>query len=374
MKVALVHDWLAEYGGGEKVFAVIYSLFPDADIYTLIYNESSLVKLNIPKHKVTASFIQRLPFAGKKYRNYLSLFTKAIESFDLSNYDLIISSSSCIAKGVLSHAGQLHICYCHSPVRYAWDLYFQYLNHSGLNAMNPMSIYVKYVLHKLRVWDIISSNRVDHFISNSNYIRQRIFKIYRREATTIYPPVSVYDFSSHSLKDNYYFTCSRLVSYKKIDLIAESFTHLPDKKLIIIGAGPERKKIERMKTPNIEILGYQPFSVMKKYMERAQAFIFAADEDFGIAPVEAQACGTPVIAFAKGGSLETVKENETGLFFYEQSPNAIIDAIIRFEKQEFDHRIIRQHAEQFSEERFKREFKDFVLNKFHTRYSPDTIH
>jgi glycosyltransferase involved in cell wall biosynthesis len=365
MKVALVQDWLTEFGGAEKVFSAIHDLFPNSDVYTLVYNEEIIEKLNISKQKVTASFIQKLPFAKKKYRNYLPFFIKAIESFDLSGYDLIISSSSCVAKGILTNANQRHICYCHSPVRYGWDLYFQYLNTSGLNTMNPLSLYVKSVLSKLRAWDIISSNRVDYFISNSNYIKQRILKTYRREATTIYPPVSVNDFECHYPKDNYYFTCSRMVPYKKIDLIVESFAKMPDKKLIVMGTGPDRAKIQKLKTSNIEILGYQPFTVLKDYMQRAKAFVFAAEEDFGIVVVEAQACGTPVIAFGKGGSLETIKENETGLFFHEQSTDAIIDAVNRFENQTFDSELIRAHAEQFSVERFKRELKEFIEQKSH---------
>jgi glycosyltransferase involved in cell wall biosynthesis len=363
MKIALIQDWLTEQGGAEKVFATLYEIYPDADVYTLVYNDEVLEKLNIPKHKVAASFIHKLPFAGKKYRNYLPLFTKAIENFDLSDYDLIISSSSCVAKGVLTSAKQTHICYCHSPVRYGWDLYFQYLNSSGLNKMNLKSLYVKSVLHKLRIWDIISSGRVDYFISNSNHIKQRILKTYGREAVTIYPPVFTDEFSVNRSKGDYYFTCSRLVPYKKVDLIVEAFANMPDKKLVVIGTGPDTDKIKRLKTENIELLGYQPFTILKEYMEKAKAFVFAAEEDFGIVAVESQACGTPVIAFGMGGSLETVKNNETGLFFYEQTAEAIIEAVTSFENLHFDHDAIRKHAEQFSKERFKQEIKNFVFEK-----------
>jgi glycosyltransferase involved in cell wall biosynthesis len=366
MKIALVQDWLTEEGGAEKVFSTIYKLYTNADIYTLVYNDELLKRLNIPKHKVTASFIQKLPFAKKKYRSYLPLFTKAIESFDLSNYDLIISSSYCVAKGVLTHANQLHICYCHSPVRYGWDLYFQYLNTAGLNGMNLKSLYVKSVLHKLRIWDIVSSNRVDYFISNSNYIKHRILKTYGREAVTIYPPVSVSEFDNNQPKENYYLTCSRFVPYKKIDLIVKAFSNMPDKKLTVIGSGPDMDKIKRLKTDNIEILGYQPFSILKEYMEKTKAFVFAAEEDFGIVPVESQACGVPVIAYGKGGSLETVVDGKTGIYFYEQTAEAIINAVNGFELMEknFDGTIIREHAESFSEERFKKEIKQFVEEKY----------
>ena len=364
MKIALVQDWLTESGGAEKVFAALYQLFPEADVYTLVYNDEILEKLHIPKHKVTASFIQRLPFARKKYRNYLPLFVKAIESFDLSGYDLIVSSSSCVAKGALTHAGQTHVCYCHSPVRYGWDLYFRYLDASGLNGMNPKALYVKSVLNKLRAWDIVSSNRVDFFVSNSEHVRQRIFKTYRREATTIYPPVSIAAFDCTRPKADYYLTCSRMVPYKKIDLIVEAFASMPDKNLIVIGTGPDRAKIEKLRTGNIEMLGYQSFPVLKDYMERARAFVFAAEEDFGIVPVEAQACGVPVIAYGKGGVLETVVEGVTGVFFREQTVASLVEAVKGFEKIEhsFDTKKIAQHAAKFDESIFKEKFLRFVQN------------
>lgn len=362
MKIALIQDWLTELGGAEKVFAEIYKLYPDADIFTLVYNDDVLEKLNIPKTKVTASFIQKLPLGRKLYRNFLPFFSKAIEGFDLTSYDLIISSSYCVAKGVLTNANQLHISYCHSPVRYAWDLYQQYLNEAKLNNKGPKARLVKNVLHDLRIWDVISANRVDHFISNSNYIAKRIFKVYRREATTIYPPVAVNDFSSDKKKEDFYFTCSRMVPYKKIDIIVEAFSKMPDKKLVVIGTGPDMNKIQKFKTSNIEIMGYQPFSVLKDHMERAKAFVFAAEEDFGITPVEAQACGTPVIAYGKGGALETVIDRHTGIFFYEQSANAIMNAIHEFEQMEglLQKGAIVENAARFSTEKFVEQLRTFV--------------
>lgn len=362
MKIALVQDWLTEMGGAEKVFSAICDLYPDADIYTLVYNPEILQKMGIPEGKVKSSFIQNLPFAQKKYRNYLPLFTKAIESLDLSSYDLIISSSYCVAKGILTHAGQTHICYCHSPVRYAWDLYFQYLDESKLKGKSPKALYAKLVLHKLRVWDVISSNRVDYFVSNSDYIGRRILKVYRRESNTIYPPVNTKDFNHTRIKEDFYFTCSRMVPYKKIDIIVEAFSKMPNKRLVVIGTGPDREKIEGLKTSNIEILGYQPFPILKDYMERAKAFVFAAEEDFGIAPVEAQACGTPVIAFGKGGALETVINKKTGIFFYKQTADSIKTAVAEFEKIEhnLDRDIIRGNASKFDIDVFKKNLKDFV--------------
>lgn len=365
MKIALIQDWLTELGGAEKVFAEIYKLYPDADVFTLVYNKDVLEKLNIPEAKVKTSFIQKLPFAKKLYRNFLPFFSKAIEEFDLTSYDLIVSSSYCVAKGVLTNANQLHISYCHSPVRYAWDLYQQYLTEANLNNTGPKARLVKNVLHDLRIWDVVSANRVDHFISNSNYIAKRIFKVYRREATTIYPPVAVNDFRPDRQKEDFYFTCSRMVPYKKIDIIVEAFAKMPDKKLVVIGTGPDMNKIQRFKSSNIEIMGYQPFSVLKDHMERARAFVFAAEEDFGITPVEAQACGTPVIAFGKGGSLETVVENKTGMFFYEQSADAIVEAVNKFEKIQnvFEKETIVENANRFSTEKFINNLKDFIASK-----------
>lgn len=364
MKIALVQDWLTELGGAEKVFSAIYDLYPEADIYTLVYNENVLKSMNIDSNKVTHSFIQNLPYGKTKYRNYLPFFTKAIESFDLSSYDLIISSSYAVAKGVLCHSNQIHICYCHSPVRYAWDLYFEYMNEAKLQTSLKGKI-VKYYLSKLRIWDVISSNRVDFFISNSNYIANRIKKVYRREATTIYPPIDINKYIYKEKKEDFYLTCSRLVPYKKIDLIVEAFSKMPHKKLKVIGNGPEMSKILKLKTENIEILGYQPDEILKNEIANAKAFIFAANEDFGIVPIEAQASGTPVIAFRKGGALETVIENETGIFFDEQTVESLKNAIDKFEniKDSFHSDKIRKNAEKFDISTFKYNLKSFINTK-----------
>lgn len=361
MKVALVQDWLTELGGAEKVFKSIHQIYPDADIYTLVYHKNVLDDLGISESKVKASFIQNLPFAKKKYRNYLPLFSLAIESFDLSEYDLIISSSYCVAKGVLTHSRQTHVCYCHSPVRYAWDLHHQYLKEAGLES-GVKGLLAKYFLHKLRIWDIVSLNRVDIFISNSDFIKQRIKKIYNRDSITIHPPVDIESFEYLHRKEDFYFTCSRMVSYKKIDLIVEAFSKMPDKKLFVIGTGPDYNKVRKMATSNIIIMGYQPFSVLKDYMQRAKGFVFAAEEDFGIVPLEAQASGTPVIAYGKGGVLETVKDGETGVFFEEQTTESLIDAITRFEaiNKSFDVENIRKNAEKFTPKFFEQRFKTIV--------------
>ncbi|MGO4911504.1 glycosyltransferase family 4 protein [Leeuwenhoekiella sp. W20_SRS_FM14] len=365
MRIALIQDWLTEMGGAEQVFKAIYQLYPQADVYTLVYTPQILEKLDIPEEQVTASFIQKFPFAKTQYRNYLPFFSLAVESFDLSKYDLVISSSYAVAKGVLTNSKQLHICYCHSPVRYAWDLHHQYLREAGLQK-GLKGFIVKYFLHKLRIWDVIAANRVDHFIGNSKYIGKRIEKVYRRSAEIIYPPVAVQDFDFQATKEDFYFTCSRLVPYKKIDLIVAAFKELPDKRLVVIGDGPDMEKIKKLAGANVRILGYQPFSVLKDHMKRAKAFIFAAEEDFGIVPVEAQACGTPVIAYGKGGALETVIEGRTGIFFNEQSVKSLVEAIASFEG-DIDHFKainIRDAAARFETKRFKSELETFVNLKF----------
>ena len=363
MKLALVHDWLTTIGGAEKTLEAIYEVFP-APIYTLVKNENILKNTIFEKANINTSFIQRLPFAKTKYRNYLPLFPLAIEQFDLSEYDLIISSSHAVAKGVLINSNQLHICYCYTPIRYAWDLYYHYLKESNLNKGIKGWI-AKYFLHKIRIWDYTTSNRPDYYIAISKYIAKRIKKIYGKESVVIYPPVDVDKFEVYTKKENFYLTASRMVPYKKIDLIVESFSKMPDKKLVVIGDGPDFEKIKSKAGKNVEILGYQPFGVLKDYMQKAKAFIFAAEEDFGIIPVEAQACGTPVIAYGKGGVTETVIENKTGMFFNKQNIESLIEVINKFEEIEdkFDSNIIRKNAEKFSKERFKKEFKNFVEEK-----------
>lgn len=361
MKVALIQDWLTVIGGSEYVFKEIAALYPDADIYTLVARDETISTLGLSGHKVTTSFIQKLPFAKTRYRNYLPLFPLAIEQFDLSAYDLIISSSHAVAKGVMTHSGQVHVCYCHSPMRYAWDLYHQYIKESKLDT-GIKGFFAKYVLHRIRQWDIISTNRVDHFISNSNYIGKRIKKVYNRDSVTIYPNVAVQDFEVNLEREEFYFTCSRMVPYKKIDLIVEAFNQMPGKKLIVMGDGPDFKKIQKLAGQNITLMGYQPFEVLKNYMSKAKAFVFAAEEDFGMLPVEAQACGTPVIAYGKGGVLESVIENKTGVYFPEQNSTSIINAIKLFENQidNFDPKEIAAHAAGFSSQRFRNEIVSFL--------------
>ncbi|RAU82996.1 glycosyltransferase family 4 protein [Pontibacter arcticus] len=360
---AIIHDWLPLIGGAERVLESIHRIYP-SPIYTIIKNEEALRGSYFDTKSIKTSFIQNLPFAKTKYRNYLPFFPLAIEQFDLRKYDIIISSSYAVAKGVLTNANQLHICYCHSPVRYAWDLYHQYLEEANLQ-IGLKGLFAKVILHYLRNWDVASINRVDYFIANSNYIARRIKKLYNREAIVIYPPVAVENFKLCEVKENFYLTASRMVPYKKIDLIVEAFALMPDKELVVIGDGPDFSKIKKKATANIKILGYQSFEVLRDHMQRAKAFVFAAEEDFGIIPVEAQACGTPVIAYGRGGALETVKNNETGLFFYEQTTSSLIEAIRDFEKKSYDFvpALIRNHSENFSTEKFEAKFKAFIEDK-----------
>jgi glycosyltransferase involved in cell wall biosynthesis len=358
MKTVLVHDWLVSLGGAEKVLDAIYSIYPSS-IYTLIKREDVLEKTSFADRKIITSFIQKLPLATHSYRNYLPFFPLAIRSFELGDFDVILSNSHAVAKGVKVKEGQLHICYCHTPMRYAWDLQDEYLSQlSGIKER-----VAKWTLARLRKWDV-GNLSVHHFIANSHYVAERIKRIYGREAAVIYPPVQTELFDFQSDKEDFYLTMSRLVPYKRVDLIVEAFSQMPTKRLCVIGDGPEMEKIKKMAGKNIELLGFQPDDVLRKYLSRARAFVFAAEEDFGIAPVEAQASGTPVIAYGKGGVLESVVENQTGLFFKEQTVSCLIEAINRFEKMEFDSGLIRRNALRFDEARFKMEFKQFVEDKW----------
>lgn len=363
MKIALIHDWIIDIGGSEKALKEIYSIFPSADIYTLLFKEESLRELSIQKNKVNASFIQKFPKSREIYRNLLPFFPLAIEQFDLSEYDLIISSSHAVAKGVLTNSKQLHISYCYTPIRYAWDLYHQYLKNSNLNR-GLRGLLIKIFLHYLRIWDVSTVNRVDKFIAISRYISKRIKKIYNRNSAVIYPPVDIDKFELYEKKENFYLTVSRLVPYKRIDILIEAFNKMPNRKLIVIGHGPDMKKLKKIARSNIEFLGYQPFHVVKEYLKKAKAFLFAGEEDFGIALVEAQACGTPVIAYSQGGASEIVIDKKTGILFKEQTVNSLIEAIKDFEKNEdsFDFSVIRKNSIRFNKERFRKEFKNFVFS------------
>ena len=365
MKKALIHEWFVSYAGSEKCVESFTNIWNDFDVYSLIdYLDKEDREIILKGKKAQVSFIQNLPKVKSKYRNYLPFFPLAIEQFDLSEYDVILSSSHAVAKGVLTHSNQLHISYVHTPIRYAWDLYHQYLNESGLNKGLKGKL-AKYFLHKIRLWDIGTINRVDYYIANSNYIARRIKKIYGKESTVIYPPVDVDKFKLYEDKEEFYFTASRMVPYKKIDLIVETFSKT-DKKLVVIGTGPDMEKIKSKANKNIEFLGFASNDVLLDYMQRAKAFVFAAEEDFGIVPVEAQACGTPVICLGKGGTKETVIDGVTGVHFQEQTVESLLNAINKFEEIQhyFIPSKIREHSLIFSKERFEKEIEEFVNEKY----------
>lgn len=367
--VGIVADWLVAYAGAERVIKDFLDVYPDAELYSVVEFLSDDAKKELHNKSVHTTFVQKLPAAKKKYQKYLPFMPLAVEQLDMSEHDIILSSSHAVAKGVLTGPDQLHISYIHSPIRYAWDMQHQYLREAGLDK-GIKGLITKWLLHKIRLWDYRTANGVDHFIANSQFIARRIKKVYGRDADVIYPPVDVDRFTLQEKKDDFYFTASRMVPYKRIDLIVEAFSHMPDKKLVVIGDGSEMAKIKTKAGKNVEILGYQPNAVMVDHMQRAKAFVFAAEEDFGITPVEAQACGTPVIAFGKGGALETVRpygvKNPTGLFFDKQTIESVIDAVKRFDDLAIaiDPIDCRNNALRFSSERFKAEMEAYISEKW----------
>jgi glycosyltransferase involved in cell wall biosynthesis len=359
MRVAIVQDMMVGYTGSERVLEQMLNVFPEADLFSVIDfvpdSQRAFLQGKTPK----TSFVQKFPFAKSKFRFYLPFMPLAVEQFDVSSYDLVLSSSHAVAKGVLTGPDQLHICMCYSPIRYAWDLQHQYLNETKLTR-GFRSTLARMILHYMRLWDTRTSNGVDVFIAISKFISRRIKKAYGRDSVVMYPPIDTESFVPAGVKEDFYFTSSRLVPYKRIDLIVEAFSKMPDKRLIVIGAGPEMAKIQAKASSNVQLLGYQPFNVLREHLQKAKAFVFAAEEDFGIVPLEAQACGTPVIAFGKGGSLETVIGGKTGLFFPEQSVESLIEAVNSFESMSFDPRAIRSHAELFSADRFRHELRTLI--------------
>ncbi|MEQ9621305.1 glycosyltransferase [Coleofasciculus chthonoplastes] len=367
MKYALVHEWLTPNatGGSELVVREILKSV-DADLYALIDFESTNPHSYLFGRRIGTTFLQHFPLASKGVQKYLPLLPLAIEQLDLRDYDVILSSSHAVAKGVLTRPQQLHICYCHTPMRYAWDLTFDYLNSSAMGRGLPGSI-TRYLLHRLRQWDVISANRVDYFIANSRHTARRIWRCYRREAQVIYPPVHTERFSFQAQKSDFYLTVSRLVSYKQVTLIVEAFNQL-GYPLVVIGDGPQLQALRHLAKPNVQVLGFCSDRVVEEYMAQAKAFVYAACEDFGIALVEAQACGTPVIAYGAGGALETVQDirkhpdKGTGLFFLDQSPQALMEAVEAFEARStaFSPEQIQLNAAQFAPTVFSDRYLTFL--------------
>ena len=362
-KLAVIHEWLDSYAGSEKVVEQLLQSFPQADLYALVDFLAPKDRGMLFGREVHTSFIQRLPLARRLFRKYLPLMPLAVEQFDLANYDVILSSSHAVAKGVLTRNDQLHISYVHTPIRYAWDLHHQYLRESKM-TWGIRSLIARLTLHYLRLWDRASADRVDVFVANSRYVAARIEKTYRRDAHVIYPPVDVDRFTFQERKEDFYLAASRLVPYKRVDVIVEAFRLMPSRKLVVIGDGPQLSRLKKRATANIELLGYQDGATLQAHMASARAFVFAADEDFGIMPVEAQACGTPVIALGRGGAKETVIAGQTGCFFESQTPEAIVSAVEQFESESFDPYRIRVNAERFSIPRFRREIEELVSREY----------
>ncbi len=366
-RIAIVHEWFVTYAGSEKVVEQLLHVYPDADVFALFDFMPAAERGFLQGKTVHTSFLQKFPFISpKNYRTFLPLMPLAVEQLDLSPYDIIISSCHAVSKGVVTSPDQLHIGYIHSPMRYAWDLQGTYLAGSGFGALKEML--ARAILHYMRIWDFLAAQRPDKLLGNSGFIVRRVNKIYKRDATPLYPPVDTDAYFPGQTREDFYLAASRLVPYKRFDIILEAFRAMPEKQLTIIGDGPDAPLLMKDLPPNITWLGYQPNDTLRDYMQRCKAFIFAAKEDFGIMPIEAQACGAPVIAFGEGGCTETVigldADAPTGVFFPSQTADALREAIQVFESHQsyFNPLVSRKNSERFSNQRFQREIQEFVDN------------
>ena len=365
LNVSLVHEWLVEWGGSEDCLRLMLECYPQAQLHATIDFLADADRARLGGRTARTTFLQRAPRVRTGFWNYLPVTGLAVETHDVSAADVILSSSHAFAKGVLTRGDQLHVSYVYSPMRYAWDLHHEYLRDYKLDR-GVKGVLARYMFHRLRAWDRQTANNVDLFMAISRHIQQRIWRTYRRPSRVIYPPVRTTDFTMQAAKEDFYVTVSRLVSYKRIELLVDAFRAMPSRKLVVIGDGPLLPVLRANCPPNVTLMGWQPHDVVQRHLQAARAFVFAAHEDFGISPVEAQACGTPVIAYGAGGSLETVNglpaARPTGLFFREQTAAALTQAVQAFEDAGpvFDPHACREWAEQFSEERFKREFSECV--------------
>ena len=348
MRVAIVHYWLVSMRGGEKVVEQLCEMFPQADIHTLVVDRTALSD-RLLAHRIIPSTLQRVPGAAKRYKSLLPLMPHALEAMDLTDYDLVISSESGPAKGVVPRADALHVCYCHSPMRYLWDQYHEYRAHAGPASRLAMSLFGP----KLRRWDVTAAARVDAFVANSSHVANRIERYWRRDATVVHPPVGVDDFAERPPKGDFYLCAGQLVRYKRVDLAVEAFTR-SGRPLVVIGGGEEERRLRAIAGPNVTIMGPQPFGVLRDHLARAKALVFPGEEDFGIVPVEAMASGTPVIAFGRGGALETVRDGITGVLFDQQTPEALEAAVTRFETATFDADRLVAHARGFDASIFRK--------------------
>ncbi len=372
MKTAIIHDWIMSMRGGEKCLEAFCELFPDATIFTLVH-EKGVASPTIENMKIKTSFVQHLPNTASWYRNYLPLFPRAIESFDLTGYDLILSSSHCVAKGVRVPKGAKHICYCYTPMRYIWFFFNEYFGNENIIKRKLISSITK----RLRAWDLRTNKNVDYFVAISDNVRDRIRLIYNRDADVIYPPADVHNFSASHKDEGFYLIVSGLVPYKRIDLAIEAFNNTK-RKLVIIGTGNVEKQLQAKSGKNIEFIGHADANALKEFYSNCSAVIFPGEEDFGIVPVEAQACGKVVIAYGKGGALETIiplntidhrpstiDHYPTGVFFYEQTPAALLNAVEFFEKNrdKFSPERIRENSMRFDKDIFKQKIKEYVEDK-----------
>ena len=355
-RIAIVHDWLTTMRGGEKVLEAICGLFPNADLYTLIHRKGS-TSPTIEGMPIHTSFIQHLPFAGRIHRYYLPLFPAAMERFELADYDLVISSHHCVAKGVRTPPETLHICYCHTPMRYLWTLYDEYFGEGKAGFITRLG--VQMFLGYLRRWDVRTAQCPKHFVANSGHVRRRIREIYHRESEVVHPPVDVGSFVPSHVNDRYYLVAGALVPYKRVDLAVEAFNRTGER-LVIAGEGPDLIRLKRTAKQNIEFVGWQTDAQLRVLYSGCRVLVFPGEEDFGIVPLEAMASGKPVIAFGKGGALETVVDGVTGLLFANQSVDSLLDAIRRCSSRDFEPEVLRKHALKFDRSVFLERFGHLV--------------
>lgn len=365
-KIACVHEWLTDWGGSEDSLRLMLDCYPRAQLYATIDFLSQQDRARLGDRAIKTTFLQRAPWVRTRFWNYLPVTGLAVETHDVGEADMIVSSSHAFAKGVLTRGDQLHVSYVYSPMRYAWDLHHEYIRDYKLDR-GPKGLLARYLFHRLRIWDRQTANNVDLFLAISRHVQQRIWRTYRRPSRVIYPPVRTDRFTVQTQKEDYYVTVSRLVSYKRVDMMVDAFRSMPSRKLTVIGDGPEMSALRANCPPNVTLMGWQSDEVVREHLRAAKAFVFAAHEDFGISPVEAQACGTPVIAYGAGGSLETVRDlhtavRPTGLLFPQQTAACLAEAVEFFESAGpvFEPQVCREWAERFSEARFKRQFSDCV--------------
>lgn len=374
MKIAIVHEFLTKIGGAEKVLLELHKIYPDAPIYTLLYDEEGTDGKFVDCEIISSSLKKYPSFIRRKTKLFLPKLAQAIEEFDFSEYDVVISSSNSFAHGILTKPSTLHICYCHSPMRYAWDWYHEYMKENNI-GYGLKGLYIRNQLHKIRIWDKVASDRVDFWIANSKNVQDRIEKYYQKKSTVICPPVAVDEIEpSFNIPDDYYVIVSRLEPYKNIDLAIDAFNQ-SKRQLIIIGTGSDESRLRKLANKNIEFLGWQSDGAVREYMRNAKAFIFTGEEDFGITPVESMACGRPVVALKRGGALETIIEGKTGIFFKNETPESLNEAIDKLELDytDFAPANCRRQAENFSTQGFKKQITETIEGEYN-KYIKDIKH